>query len=98
MPRHSCRGGGPCVGFQQLLRALGALLLRCWSVHAAAAQESKARPATPLALEHYEAILPSWCLVSQIRPLSLAQRFEARERRVVVFQAEIRLERRTAKR
>src|SRR5438552_19018517 len=39
------RGGGPCVGFQQLLRALGALLPRCWIAHAAAAQEIKVRPA-----------------------------------------------------
>src|SRR2546429_1448397 len=98
MPRHAWRGGGPCVGFQQLLRALGPLLPRCWSAHEAAAQEIKARPATPLALAHGEAISPSWRLVSQILPLGLAQRFEARERCVVIFQAEIRLERCTAKR
>src|SRR5215510_14131114 len=98
MPRHSRRGGGPCVGFQQLLRALGPLLLRCWRAPEAAAQESKARPATPLALAPCAALLPAWRLVSQILPLGLAQLFEARERRMVVFQAEIRHERCTAKR
>ena len=36
------RGGGPCVGFQQLLRALGALLPRCWSAPEAAAGEQDA--------------------------------------------------------
>src|SRR5262249_7422343 len=52
----------------------------------------------PLLVKCGEAISPSWRLVSQILPLCLAQLFEARERRVVVFQAEKRLERRTTKR
>src|SRR5215831_17137748 len=63
-----------------------------------ARSQSKKRCVTPLALAPCAARLPAWRLVSQILSLGLAQRFEASERRVVVFQTEHRLERRPAKR
>jgi len=63
-----------------------------------ARSQSKKQCATLLALVSCEALLPAWRLVSQILPLGLAKCFEARERRVIVFQTEQRLERRPSKR
>src|SRR5215467_12306993 len=63
-----------------------------------ARSQSKKQCAALLALASCEALWPAWRLVSQILPLGPAQRFEASERRVVVFQTEQRLERRPAKR